>query len=404
MMLRTTVFLLLAAVSLRAQSPLPPLTTPSQALPKTRGVPGSTGWRCHVIFPDPHDDGPDGINLHDWDRDGNTDLFVNAEEGKYSRLYFHPGSEAHQLWKDFVQFSHGPCEDSGIGDLDHDGDVDYVANGGWVYFNPGQKAVRDAEAWKKMDLFDYERRVPTVCDVDGDGLNDLVVGAQEWYRQPNTGKHEPGNWQKYVIGKNRWPMNCLLSDIDGDGDDDLVVPDRGVEVCWYEHPDGDQVFQPWKRRTLHPHTEPMFMAIADVDGSGTDDFVITGGSRGKHAKQLIVLLRSNRTGLPKFVELLIDQPCGLFPKGVAVGEIDGDASTPEIVVVPKSGNLWLARVTNRDGKPAIETEIVEIPGADTRLKMDNAWLGDLDADGDLDVVTTEENGGWGVIWFENPQR
>ena len=34
--------------------------------------------------------------------------------------------------------------------------------------------------------------------------------------------------------------------------------------------------------------------------------------------------------------------------------------------------------------------------------MDNAWLGDLDYDGDLDVITTEENGGWGVIWFENP--
>jgi hypothetical protein len=36
--------------------------------------------------------------------------------------------------------------------------------------------------------------------------------------------------------------------------------------------------------------------------------------------------------------------------------------------------------------------------------MDNAWLGDLDGDGDLDVATTEENGGWGVIWFENPSK
>ncbi|MGB1129279.1 MAG: hypothetical protein ACPG4K_04465 [Haloferula sp.] len=35
--------------------------------------------------------------------------------------------------------------------------------------------------------------------------------------------------------------------------------------------------------------------------------------------------------------------------------------------------------------------------------MDNAWQGDLDGDGDTDIVTTEENGGWGVIWFENPQ-
>ena len=26
----------------------------------------------------------------------------------------------------------------------------------------------------------------------------------------------------------------------------------------------------------------------------------------------------------------------------------------------------------------------------------------MDSDGDLDIATTEENGGWGVIWFENP--
>ena len=41
---------------------------------------------------------------------------------------------------------------------------------------------------------------------------------------------------------------------------------------------------------------------------------------------------------------------------------------------------------------------------ETRKKMDNAWLGDIDGDGDLDAVTTEENGGWGVIWFENPLK
>ena len=55
----------------------------------------------------------------------------------------------------------------------------------------------------------------------------------------------------------------------------------------------------------------------------------------------------------------------------------------------------------RNGCPAPEDDHAlhgEMPCA----KMDNAWLGDLDGDGDIDVVTTEENGGWGVIWFENP--
>ena len=36
------------------------------------------------------------------------------------------------------------------------------------------------------------------------------------------------------------------------------------------------------------------------------------------------------------------------------------------------------------------------------------WTGisaaDVDGDGDMDIATTEENGGWGVIWFENPSK
>ena len=35
-------------------------------------------------------------------------------------------------------------------------------------------------------------------------------------------------------------------------------------------------------------------------------------------------------------------------------------------------------------------------------KYDRLELIDLDGDGDLDVVTTEENTGLGVLWYENP--
>jgi hypothetical protein len=38
------------------------------------------------------------------------------------------------------------------------------------------------------------------------------------------------------------------------------------------------------------------------------------------------------------------------------------------------------------------------------MKLDDIQLLDLDADGDLDVLTTEERTGWGVVWFENPAR
>ena len=368
------------------------------------GKAGPSGWRCHTVYPDPKDHGPDGINVHDWDGDGDSDLFVNYEEGKYSRLYFNPGpGKSRHPWSQFIEFKHGQCEDSGIGDLDNDGDLDYIANGGWVYFNPGRKKIADASAWKKMTLFNYERRVPTVTDVDGDGLNDLVVGAQEWYQQPKTGKHEARNWKKHVMGKNRWPMNCIMRDLDGDGDMDMVVPDRGKEICWYVNPGKDKVTGPWQRKRLHSHHEPMFMTLGDVNGDKIEDVVITGGSLGKLARKLIVLLRTNKTGDPTFKEIIIDQPAGNFPKGVAITDLDGNPQKKEILVIPKGGDLWTATYSGDSMEPKNWAATpITMPGSETRKKMDNAWLGDLDGDGDLDVITTDENGGWGVIWFENP--
>jgi hypothetical protein len=367
------------------------------------GKAGPSGWRCHVIFPDPRNDGPDGINLHDWNGDGHLDVFSNAEEGAYSRLYFNPGpGKVRDLWDDYVEFRHGKCEDSGMGDLDNDGDMDYIANGNWIYFNPGQDAVRDASKWIKMTL-PSGNRVPTVADVDGDGLNDLILGGEAWFRQPVEGKHEAANWEKYAIGNHRWPMACILSDVDGDGDEDLIVPSRGMGTFWYEHPGPVEVTNPWKRRTLHGHKEPLGTAMADLNGDGMEDLVIAGGDKGALAKKLIVLLRENQGGEPRYEEVILDQPCGDFPKGVAVLNMDDDDATLEIVVIPKHGDLWMARYTGDPGE-AVNWELVPLtmPGAETRHKMDHGWTGDVDGDGDIDIVTTEENGGWGVIWFENP--
>jgi hypothetical protein len=127
-------------------------------------------------------------------------------------------------------------------------------------------------------------------------------------------------------------MNCIMTDVDKDGDIDMVVPDRGVEICWYDNPGGEKVYGPWQRKTRHKHHEPMFMTIADVDGDQIDDFIITGGSKGALAGKLIVLLRANKHGDPAFHEIRIDQPCGNFPKGVAVLDLNGDPGRKEILV------------------------------------------------------------------------
>jgi len=373
------------------------------------GKVGPSGWRCNVVQPDPKNHGPDGINLHDWDGDGDLDVFVNYEEGAYSRLYFNPGKgKVRDLWADYIEFKHGKCEDSGMGDLDNDGDIDYIANGGWVYFNPGKTDLRDASKWTKMTLFNNEARVPVVADVDGDGLNDLIVGAKAWYKQPVKGKHNAKNWKSHPLGRALWPMNCFVYDMDADGDDDIVVQDRRRETFWFVNAGKGKRAAQWSRKTLYAKKDGMFMAIGDVNGDKIDDFVIT-NQRGRN---IHILLRSNKRGEPSLKTIVLAQPAdktgaggSYFPKGAAVMELDGDPSKKEILIVPKSGNIWMATFsgdpTNAKNWKATP---IETPGAATRRKMDNAFLGDLDGDGDLDIMTTEENGGWGAVWFENPGK
>lgn len=93
-------------------------------------------------------------------------------------------------------------------------------------------------------------------------------------------------------------------------------------------------------------------------------------------------------------------------------EINGDSGHPEIVIIPEyEAQLWYLTLTGDGMYPSDWTStLMDMPGPESGKKIDNAHLVDLDldlngngnVDGDTDISTTEENGGWGVVWFENP--
>jgi len=150
------------------------------------------------------------------------------------------------------------------------------------------------------------------------------------------------------------------------------------------------------------------MALGDVNGDGRPDLV-----RAQAQGAVNVYLRTNDKGTPIYKKVEVPapaQPEGVTgksrPKGVAILEVNGDLTRPEIVIIPEyAAQLWYLTVSGDGMSPDNWTNtLMDMPNPNSRKKMDNAFLVDLDGDGDMDIATTEEDGGWGVIWFENPTK
>ena len=147
--------------------------------------------------------------------------------------------------------------------------------------------------------------------------------------------------------------------------------------------------------------EVMFAALADLDRDGLQDVLVAA-----KPAEVLLLRRLDATG-QRWAESTVAFPEDMgTAKGIAAGDIDADGRLDIVIscegaTPPRSGVKWLAY---RDATFGPNWQGHEISGP-AGIKFDRIELLDLDADGDLDVLTCEErhdSRGLGVIWYENP--
>jgi hypothetical protein len=225
--------------------------------------------------------------------------------------------------------------------------------------------------------------VKATGDVNGDGVDEAVVassagGPLVWYDLRTRQRHE-------VCGSGEWSCDAVLTDMDGDGDVDLVISEwYGQNVLeWFENPlpDGDPAAGPWPRHTIGP-PRAHDLCVRDVDADG--ELEIAARDQGREGD----LVRLYKRAGGRWRHRTIECPAG---EGLALGDLTGDGLL-DIVI----GGRWYEN-------PG------DVSGGDWRAHTFAEWpedavvrVADMDGDGRLDVVLTRSEGPHRVSWFEAP--
>ena len=297
-------------------------------------------------------------------------------------------------------------------DIDLDGKQD-VITGGWWYRNPGNLTG----AWERRPIGEGANNVALIHDFDNDGRPDLLAsgwrgyssGPSVWQRILNRSGlrpfdyRNPGNefvWARNA-GNGTFTIHSNIRAAKGDFlqgaavlrglDEELVV------LSWHDsqtslqalHLPQNRLDDTWTWSELSPHSQHEQVTAADIDGDGIDDIVL--GTKWLQA-----------AGNADSWQLKNLHESASAPDRHRVADLNGDGRRDLVIgyeAVSRMGQLAWYEAGPDPAFLWAEHPIAELTGP---MSVD---VGDLDVDGDLDIVVGEHNlekpDNARLVWIEN---
>jgi hypothetical protein len=332
------------------------------------------------------------VAVGDVDGDGDLDL-VAGNYNLANRLYLNNGTAdpwASVLGSDITADTHG-TQSVALGDVDGDGDLDLVAgnfgDANRLYLNNGTTDPWAGVTGSDITADTNSTNSVVLGDVDGDGDLDLVVGNLGYYARLylNNGTADPwaGVTASNITAEFHESHSVALGDVDGDADLDLVVVHEGYANRLYLN---NGTADPWNGVTGSDITADVqdthAGALGDVDGDGDLDLVV--GNYNEPNR----LYLNNGTANPWV--------------GVTGSDITADAGlTNSVVLADADGDGDLDLVAGNFNQPTrlypnngTADPWNGVAGSDITADADNTYslaVGDLDGDGDADLVAGNWN-------------
>jgi hypothetical protein len=357
----------------------------------------------------------------DFDKDGDEDLFTDGYASSRFGLYENVNGYFVEIENKYFGSTGGNVyARMAFGDCDGDGDIDVITSKNSDYKSSYNYWENDNDTFTSLLQHRFDDLLaggnfsaPVFADIDNDGDLDIVNGVENgtlWVFENN-------NYVYSRLDQSLNPLNNIdagdnaepaFSDVDGDGDLDVVCGNNSGDLHFYRNDNGTYseitgTENPFHAVDMTQYGGLSIPAFSDVDGDGDKDF-ICGNNKGN----LIYCENTNNV----FTELFGDENplAGVEAEhgGAAPvvydfdndGDLDlltGNQGGPLFYESPDTGNA-LNYFENRNGT-YINLENNH-PFANLYTgKLPFPTIADLDHDGDQDLICGTYRGD--VFYYEN---
>ncbi len=332
----------------------------------------------------------DAKMLADFTGDGKLDWAVGgtAGGGEPLEIYPFPFNEGtkYKVADPAVEFT----TDAEAADVDGDGDIDIVAPE-WqrpvrLFLNGG-----NGQSWSEtpnVTNFGAGFKDVEIADFDRDGKNDVALRTDGGDVHVAYNQGGATSWNVIQIGGIGGEEGMDSGDVDGDGDIDIIG-----EGNWYVNP-GTRTGS-WQTREIGQADGAFRAVVADFDKNGKNDVAYSCAECGSAAAIRVYLQQTNGS----WSSATVGTMAGAHTLEAA--DFDGDGDVDLFVgAMIQAGSKVAAFENAGNGTTWARKDVADAQGG-----VHIGRAGDIEGDGDIDVVGMNYTGGSGLnIWTNTTQK